>query len=99
MNNDLTEAAFRIAREQYKKCEHAISSDLSKIFSDEGFDTIHTISERAVQLHIASMEIAAKVHDGFLSDEKASEILGNQFGDFSPATISQAMGLAGIDTR
>lgn len=92
-------SAYQIARENYKAAELATFKSLDSKFAAEEFDTIHQASQRAMRLHIAAMDLAQKVWAGMIPYQKAEEIIGHQFTEFSVSIRQKALTDSYTDSR
>ena len=99
MNEALMDTAYKTARENYKAAGIATFQSLDSQFSSAGFDTVHHAAQRAMRLHIASMDLAQKVWARQLPYDKAEEILAQQFSEFPATTRQKALSDANTDTR
>jgi hypothetical protein len=99
MNEELMEAAYRTARENYKAASIATFQALDTRFASEGFDSVHHAAQRAMRLHGAAMDLAQKVWARQIPYDKAEEILAQQFSEFPAATRQKALSDANTDTR
>ena len=93
------DAAYTLARQHYKVAGQAVFMGLDSQFSGTDFDTVYHVAERAMQLHIASLELARKVWAGSFPYDKAREVLQNQFNDFPKAVCERAFSDAYLETR
>ena len=91
MNEALLAIACQTARENFKAAELATFRSLDSAFSGMDFDTIHQASRRGMLLHLATIDLALKIHAGMIPHEKAEEILRNQFPEFSDSTRREAL--------
>jgi hypothetical protein len=99
MNEALLASAYETARENFKAAALATFRSLDSAFAGEDFDTIHQASRRGIQLHLATMDLALKIHAGMVSYEKAEDILRNQFPEFSDSTRREALGESHKESR
>lgn len=99
MNDALMTSAYQMARENYKAAELATFSALDSTFAGEDFDTIHQASRRGMHLHLATMDLAAKIWAGLVPYEKAEEIIRKQFPEFPDSTRQKALADSYRDTR
>jgi hypothetical protein len=91
--------AYSLATQHYRLAQHALFADLQSQFSDAGFDTLHNVAERSIQLHIAALDFARKVWINNISYEKAEEFLRTQFSEFPASTCNRAFSEAYTETR
>jgi hypothetical protein len=99
MNDASMDAAYSIARDSYKSAAVETFKALDERFSDADFDAVHRLAQRAMQLHIAAIDLAEKIWARTLPYEKAEEILSHQFAEFPAATRQRALSDAHTDGR
>ena len=99
MNDALMASAYQTARANFKSAELETFTSLSDSFTSEAFDSIHQASQRAMRLHIATMDLAQKIWAGMITFEKAEEIIRNQFPEFPESTRQAALRDSFTDSR
>ncbi len=99
MNEFMMNAAYEIARDNYKAAAKVTFLTLDSRFGDLGFDVVHHAAVAAMKLHIASVALAERIWSQSLPYQKATEILSSQFPDFSKETLEAALGSAYSDSR
>lgn len=99
MNEHLIESAYDLAQKHYTDAELAVFKELNSKFRDEDFDTIHLAGKRAMQLHLAALNLAHKVSNENFPYEKSLNILQSQFSEIPAATCQRAFSIAHLKTR
>jgi hypothetical protein len=99
MKESMMNAAYEIARDNYKVAAKTTFLTLDSQFGHLGFDEVHRAAAAAMMLHITSMALAERIWSQSIPYQKATEILSSQFPDFSTHTLEAALGSAYSDSR
>ena len=99
MKEALLEAAYEVARENFRAAESATFQTLDAQFGDVGFDAVLHAAQRAMQMHIMAVDLGERIWSGMLSNDKAEQILEQKFHEFPATTRARALADAYRDSR
>jgi hypothetical protein len=99
MLNEIFEFSYTQAKKHYTEAQNALVNDINLQFPSADFDTAFHTSIRALQLHIATLDLATKIQAKFLPYEKAESSLLIQFSEFPSNVVSKALSSAYVSAR
>ena len=99
MDSRLFDLAYERAAAHFKEAALATFSDLSKAGGTASFDSLHSLSVRAMELHFSALRLAERIWAKSIPYEKAAAILSEQFPEFPSAVCERALGSAHAERR
>jgi hypothetical protein len=99
MQNEIFEFSYTQAKKYYAEAQNSLVNDINLQFPNTEFDTAFHTSIRALQLHIATLDLASKIWAKFLPYEKAESSLLLQFSEFPSEVVSKALSSAYVSAR
>jgi hypothetical protein len=99
MRNEIFEFSYTQAKKHYTEAQNSVVNDINLQFPNADFDTVFYTGIRAMQLHIAALDLATKIWAKFLPYEKAESSLLIQFSEFPSDVVSKALSSAYVSAR
>ena len=99
MESSFQERAYLLARAHYKEALLHTSTKLQNEYQHAGLDDIHLATQRGMKLCLEAENLGQRIWNGFLSYDKAEQILIKQFSDLQPDLCQLALRKAYSDTR